>query len=135
MVPQSQSSGIYPVKLHLRADSTVSRKQGITRSPLICGPSRHQSNSIYPRKSVDRPTEEELNFQVGIAYIWLESTLLPNILQKSTKMAMMDPTKLKPLLQGPLEATGLFHQGANSCTCTQDFCACVHCPKTQESFT
>jgi hypothetical protein len=27
------------------------------------------------------------------------------------------------------------HQGANSCTCAQDFCACVHCPKTQESFT
>jgi hypothetical protein len=29
----------------------------------------------------------------------------------------------------------LTHQGANSCTCTQDFCACTHCPKTQESFT
>jgi hypothetical protein len=27
------------------------------------------------------------------------------------------------------------HQGANSGTCTQDFCACAHCPKTQESFT
>jgi hypothetical protein len=38
----------------------------------------------------------------------LESTLLPNVLQKSTKMAMMDPTKLEPLLQGPMEATGLY---------------------------
>jgi hypothetical protein len=27
------------------------------------------------------------------------------------------------------------HQGANSCTCAQDFCACAHCPKTQGSFT
>ena len=27
------------------------------------------------------------------------------------------------------------HQGANSCMCAQDFCACAHCPKTQESFT
>jgi hypothetical protein len=38
----------------------------------------------------------------------LESTLLPNVLQKNTKMALIHPTKLEPLLQGPLEATGLF---------------------------
>jgi hypothetical protein len=35
-------------------------------------------------------------------------SLLQQRIAEDHKMAMMDPTKLEPLLQGPLEATGLF---------------------------
>jgi hypothetical protein len=41
----------------------------------------------------------------------------------------------KPVASLNFACSGCAHQGANSCTCTQDFCACAHCPKTQESFT
>jgi hypothetical protein len=57
---------------------------------------------------IARPYKKNLIFKAAEPLFWCLFTPSNNVSPETTEMAMMDPRKLEPLIQGPLQATGLF---------------------------